>query len=322
MRAAERYEIFGRFEAADAPTYRSVCHGIVADDEILAVLDRLTERERQPNLVLAAVNHLGGMTADYTAFRTFLLERLDDLVALVRTRRTQTNEIGRCATLLPALGQLRPPLALIEVGASAGLNLLLDRYAYDYGVAGVLGDTSSRVVIPCELRNDVPLPEALPDVVWRRGIDIDPVDVLDDDAVAWLQSCVFVDHTDRLARLRAAIELARQDPPPIVEGDLVEEIAGAVADAPRDGTVVVFHSAVLAYLEPDQRSRFARIVRGLDVAWLSNEGPSVVRTLKDALHRPLPPELCFLLGRDGHSPLAFTHPHGRWVEWLVPPATP
>lgn len=316
METAKRYEIFGEFEAVDAPTYRSVCRGIMADGELLRVLDALTDRERQPNLIFAAVNHLGGMTPDYETFRTFFFDRLEDVLELVRTRRTQTNEIGRCATLLPALGQLRQPLALIEVGASAGLNLLSDRYAYDYGKAGILGDASSPVLIRCELRNDVPVPAHLPEVVWRRGIDVDPIDVRDEDAVAWLESCVFVDHTDRLARLRAAIDVAREDPPTIVRGDLVEKIASVVADAPSDATVVVFHSAVLAYIEADRRAAFARAVGDLGVVWLSNEGPSVVRTVKDALDRRLPPELCFLLGRDGDRPLAFTHPHGRWIEWI------
>ena len=289
--------------------------GIAEDDEFLSILDRLTERERQPNIVLAAVNHLGGIAPDYETFRSFFFAHLDDVLGLIRSRRTQTNEIGRCATLLPALGLLPQPLALIEVGASAGLNLLLDRYTYDYGEGRVLGQGSS-VVIPCELRNDVPLPRVVPEIVWRRGIDIEPIDITDDEAVRWLQSCVFFDHTDRLDRLLAAIELGRADPPTVLQGDLVEEIAGVVAEAPRDATIVVFHSAVLAYLEPERRERFAALMGELPVVWLSNEGPSVVRSVKDALDRPLPREICFLLGRDGTEALAFTHHHGRWIEWL------
>lgn len=237
------------------------------------------------------------------------------MLGLVRSRRTQTNEIGRCATLLPALGLLPQPLALIEVGASAGLNLLLDRYTYDYGEGRVLGEGSS-VMISCELRNDVPLPQAVPEIVWRRGIDIEPVDVRDDGAVRWLQSCVFADHAHRLERLRGAIEIGRSDPPIVIKGDLVELIADVVAEAPRDATIVVFHSAVLAYLEPERRARFTALLGELPVVWLSNEGPSVVRSVKDALDRPLPAELCFLLGRNGTEPLAFTHHHGRWIEWL------
>jgi hypothetical protein len=180
-----------------------------------------------------------------------------------------------------------------------------------------LGDTTSGVVIPCELRNDVPLPESVPGVVWRRGIDLNPIDVNDAEAARWLQSCVFYDHADRRERLAAAVEYARRHPLEIVQGDLVDEIAGVVAEAPKDATVVVFHSAVLAYLEQERRAEFAEVLDGLDVVWLSNEGPSVVRAVKSALDRPLPKEVCFVLGRDGREPLAFTHPHGRWIEWLA-----
>lgn len=201
--------------------------------------------------------------------------------------------------------------------ASAGLNLLLDRYSYDYGEAGVLGDPASGVVVPCVLRNEVPLPEEVPEVVWRRGIDLEPIDVTDEESVRWLESCVFFDHDDRRERLRAAIELARRDAPTIVQGDLVEEIAGVAADAPQDATVVVLHSAVLAYLEVERRLRFAEIMKELAVVWLSNEGPSVIPSVRAALDRPLPGEVCFLLGRDGRELLAFSHHHGRWIEWLA-----
>jgi hypothetical protein len=279
-------------------------------------LEALPSPKQQPNLFLSAANHLGGIRPDYDAFRSFVSSHLDDVLELVHSRSTQTNEIGRCATLLPALGLLPPPLALIEVGASAGLNLLLEDYRYDYGDGRVLGDTSSGVVIPCRLCNDVPLPDRVPEVSWRRGIDLNPIDVNDPEATRWLESCVFFDHFDRRERLTAAIASARTHPPEIVQGDLVEEIAAVVADAPKGATMVVFHSAVLAYLERERREVFADVVRDLDVVWLSNEGPSVVRSLKTALDRPLPEEVCFVLGRDGREPLAFTHPHGRWIEWL------
>ncbi len=283
----------------------------------MSILEALPERKQQPNMFLSAVNHLDGIRADYGEFRSFVSSHLGDVLELVHSRSTQTNEVGRCATLLPALGMLPQPLALIEVGASAGLNLLLDGYRYDYGDGRALGDDASEVVIPCRLLNDVPLPDRVPEVAWRRGIDLNPLDVNDPEAMRWLQSCVFFDHADRRERLAAAVGYALRHPPVIVRGDLVDEIAGVVAEAPKEATVVIFHSAVLAYLESERRQEFADIVRELDVVWLSNEGPSVVRPIKSALERPLPKEVCFLLGRDGELPLAFTQPHGRWIEWLA-----
>ena len=122
---------------------------------------------------------------------------------LLRHRRTQTNEVGRCAILLPVLARLQGPLALVEVGASAGLCLLLDRYRYRYGDRSV-GDASAPVLLDCEVSGPVPVPKRVPEVAWRRGIDVARIDVTDDDDVRWLEACVWPDQTERIARLLAA----------------------------------------------------------------------------------------------------------------------
>ena len=127
----------------------------------------------------------------------------------------------------------------MEVGASAGLCLLPDRYAYDYG-GTILGDPASPVRLSCEPRGPVLIPATPPEVVWRRGIDLAPVDLGDPDAVRWLESCVWPDQPQRLARLRAAVEVARADPPLVLQGDLLDQVGPVVAQAPAGATVVVF----------------------------------------------------------------------------------
>ena len=92
-------------------------------------------------------------------------------------RRTQTNEVARCATLLPTLARLPGPLALIEVGASAGLLLLVDRYSYDYGAHTITSPEVDAPVLRCDARGAVPIPAQLPEVVWRAGLDLNPLDV-------------------------------------------------------------------------------------------------------------------------------------------------
>jgi hypothetical protein len=129
----------------------------------------------------------------------------------------------------------------------ATLCLLPDRYAYGYGGA-VVGDPASPLRLACQPYGPVPIPTALPEVVWRRGIDLDPVDLGDPDEVRWLESCVWPDQPHRLARLRAAVAVARTDPPLVVRGDLLDQVGPMVAQAPAGATVVVFHAAVLVYL--------------------------------------------------------------------------
>ncbi len=316
MNAAERYRRFARMEARGrSPLYEQLATGVAEDADVLAVLARVPPAKQQPNLLFAAVSFLGGVQPDYPAFRAFVLDHADAVASVLRARRTQTNEVARCATLLPLLAGLRRPLALLEVGASAGLCLLPDRYAYDYG-AGRLGDPASSVVLRCEPRGPVPLPTALPHVVWRRGIDLDPVDVADAEAVCWLECCVWPGQPERLARLRAAVRVARADPPVLIRGDLLETVADVAAEAPAEAALVVFHSAVLAYLSAEGRRRFAELMATLPAVWVSNEAPGVVESLASQAHRrPAPEGAYFVVGQGPGRAVARVDPHGQWIEW-------
>ena len=130
---ADNYRRFSRLEARGrSALYEQISASVAEDAEVLAFLAALPAAKRQPNLLLAAVRFLAGVQDSYRAFRAVLLDRRAEVAAVMLSRSTQTNEPARCALLLPALARLPPPLALIEVGASAGLTLLPDAYGYDY----------------------------------------------------------------------------------------------------------------------------------------------------------------------------------------------
>jgi hypothetical protein len=227
-------------------------------------------------------------------------------------RRTQTNEPARCATLLPALAQLPPPLALIEVGASAGLTLLFDRYSYDFAGHRIAGTDPLAPVLRCTPRGPVPLPDRVPEISWRAGLDLSPLDVCSDDDVRWLSCLVWPGEGNREHTLAAAVDTARRDPPLVHRGDLLTDLPALAAQAPPEATLVVYHSAVLAYVAPDDRRRFAGTVRDLDAVWLSNEGPGVVPGVPLPAYQGAP----FALVRDGATPVAMTDSHGTWLQWL------
>ncbi len=132
-----------------------------------------------------------------------------------------------------------------------------------------------------------PLPAALPEVAWRGGIDLNPLDVHDDDAMAWLETLVWPEDEPRRVQLRHAIAVARADPPRIERGDLLTGLPALVAEAGRHAPVVVFHSAVAAYLTDEDRVRFDELMRGLvaDGAchWVSNEAPPVLPSVTATL---------------------------------------
>lgn len=300
----------------ESPVFEQWARGVASDREVLARVAGLPPHKRQPNLVFAAARWHGVEPGPYAVLRAAVLERWDALVPTIMARATQTNEAARCATLLPVLAELPGPLALIEVGASAGLTLLPDRYSYRYGlddgstVALDPADGPSELVLECRLHGIRP-PEALPRVVWRAGVDLEPVDVHDDDACAWLENLVWPEQEERRSRLRAALEVARRERVVVERGDLLDRLPALVARAPKDATVVVYHSAVLAYLEDQDRRRFRELVEDLPVRWVSNEGPRVLPAIAALAGSP-PTEggLHLLTALDG-APVGWAHAHGR-----------
>jgi hypothetical protein len=313
-------EAWQRFAAEEArgrsPIYERLAQSVACDPDLPAWLATLPPAKRQPNLLLAAVRLLFGTIADPGAFRRAALDAGDRLRAVMLARTTQTNEPGRCATLLPVLARLQPPLALIEVGASAGLCLLPDQYAYDFGRA-VLGGPSGAPVFPCRADIATPLPASAPPIIWRAGLDLAPVDLTDPDQRAWLEALVWPEQTERLGRLQAAMALAAQAPPRVVRGDLRHDLATLAAEAPRGATRVIFHTAVLAYLRsPSEREDFARSVREHCDIWIANEAPRVLPAI--AALAPPAPHGRFLLSVNG-APVAWTDPHGAAIDWIADP---
>lgn len=304
--------------------YYRLAHGAAEDETIMRfIADRPV---RQPNLFLAAVHYVtgtAGMPSTVADLKALLEQRGADVAAFMATRRTQTNEVGRCAVLLPALPS--GPLALVEVGASAGLCLLLDRFCYEYGSAR-LGPPASPVLLRCALAGTTPLPRSTPEVVWRRGLDIAPLDVDDEDAVRWLLACVWPDHPERRHRLEAALALARAEPPCVRRGDLVDDLVHLLAEAPHAARLVVFHSAVLGYVSPERRAAFAQVLADAsshrEIVWVSNEPLGVLAQMAASpaaggRQQFLVARTTFTRGVARSEVLALVHPHGSEMTWLA-----
>jgi hypothetical protein len=319
VQLAEIYQRFGEFEVHDqSPCYRDWALGVAADPELLALIDELPGLKRQPQLVFAAARWAGIGEAPYSRFRAELIAGWPAVRQVVLTRRTQTNEAGRCAAMLPLLAALPQPLALLEVGAAAGLCLYPDRYSYSYGAEPPLHPRSgpSPVTLSCAVNAPVPVPTRLPEVVWRAGIDLDPLDVGDSADVRWLEMLIWPGQDHRVDRLAAAVEIARSDPPRIVRGDLTDELGALALQAPAGATLVVFHSAVMTYLTAAERRAFVAAVRRLPGHWLSLEGPSVAPLGGSELPpSPDPGRTLFVLEFDG-EPVAFAGGQGESLHWF------
>ena len=317
---ARRYERFATSEARGSSSiYEQLALAVASSFELLTFLQSVPSERRQPNLFLAAVRHVSGVPRDGSELKGIVRACASRIRDVILSRSTQTNEPARCAVLLPVLAGLRQPMALVEVGASAGLCLLPDRYGYDYGTHRIEPPSPGPAVAPvfqCMASPGTPLPLALPKVGWRCGLDLNPLDVSSPVAMAWLETLVWPGQEHRARGLRAAIEIARADPPEVRRGDLLADLPAIAALAPNDLQLVVYHTAVLGYV-PSQSDRdaFAKTVAQTGAVWISNEVPSVFPELAKAAPPPPGPGH-FLLATDG-KPVAWTGPHGQSIEWFA-----
>lgn len=321
-----------------SPFYEGLARRVAEDPHMLALAAHAQAHQPVMNMFFSAVHYLlmrgsedplvqfyADLTPNpnrhedaYPVFRAFCVEHSAEIITLLRTRRVQTNEVARCALLLPAFGLVSrepggQPFAMIEVGSSAGLNLNWDRYAYDYGDGRIYGEPNSPVLLKCLLRGEVrpPIPMELPLIFSRMGLDLNPNDVLDEDAMLWLQALVWPEQHDRAERLRRAIALAREFPPHLLQGDALELTPRLVQEIPPLIPVLLFHSFVLNQVPAEMRTRYYELLA-------ANSAGRVVYDLAiEPSHWPT--QLVVTKFRNGESlqrVLATTDHHGRWLEWM------
>jgi hypothetical protein len=309
-----------------SPIYEGLSLAVAGDRELLEAIEPAVGSRFNANLLFAAARYLSlkegrEVPESPASFREFCLDRLEGIRELLSSRVTQTNEVARCSYLLLGFELIRRelvrPLALLEVGASAGLNLLFDRYLYHYGDHGTLGPDDSAVVLsPRVMAGVPPVPDTMPPVLWRLGIDIRPLSPRDPDDRLWLMACVWPEHQERQQRLERALDLAAQSPPPIVAGNAADVLAEAASGAPREATLVVFHTNTLGYLSLDERQRLTAQIADLgdrrDSFRLSGEGPSLAHGFEAALR------LSRLPARAGNERvLANILQHARGFAWTA-----
>jgi hypothetical protein len=355
-------------ERDGATTYTAICRGVAEDAGVLALLGAAPLAQRRPNILLAAVHFLllGGAPHDLAAhydtvpsdpaatappganvvddFIAFCADYRDELVHLVSTRNTQTNEIGRCSALYPVFSSISAlhagqTVALLDLGASAGLNLLFDHYAYVYvpreeGRAVTVGDSTSSVTLDCVVRGDpqsLPLRDA-PSIATRVGLDQSPLNPAVADDARWLLACLWPDNLPRFIRLQGALSLARTiaDPPTLHRGDIIDDLASVTASIDRTVPVIIFHTWVAAYLSEARQVDLVQAVRAVAASRPVHYVYAEQTTETPGLPTPPAPEasplgslrtaVVHLDLRDSgqeRAPvrLADMHPHGRWLKW-------
>ncbi len=301
---------FGRFaieecsedadDGAGSRTYEVLSEVVANDPALLDLARRCRVGQPIPNLLFAAVKRAAAsfpssaLAGHYLriaagqrptpglaqAFAEFAPAHRDQIIGYLETRMVQTNEVGRCAYLMPgfltvAVENPGRSLALLDVGASAGLNLNWDQYRYRYSNGDEFGPAGSEVVLECDARNGLPeLPTVFPKVNFRVGIDLAPVDLGDDEEYQWMQALLWPEHQDRRARLSAARDIWLQSPPPILRGDAVNLLADTLEGVPQESALCVFHCHTLNQFSAEAKERFGDILRAASMERVVYHMPS------------------------------------------------
>jgi hypothetical protein len=352
---------FGREECRLEPVYAALCDIAAKDARALALLAEAPPAQRKVNLLLAALHErvLAGATPALAAYfpstggtrepdidlAVALDEALESqwptLLRHLRERATQTNEVGRCSALWPALGAVaqttgRRDLALLDFGCSAGLNLGVDHYALRYRTdGGALHEPAAkrdgrRAEIDTRWLGDAPVPAAAEwRVVARHGVDPAPIDVNDPAGLRWLQACLWPHDAARRERLARAARQLQGLPVTLARAeDSIAAIEPWLDAMPAGVQPVLLTSWVLYYFDVAELARLRamadRLARSHALAWICGDLARLSAQKIDMPPEPTlpadqPPSTMTLWTlRTGHDAraLAWSHPHGRWIHWL------
>jgi hypothetical protein len=323
-----------------APLYEKLSRSIGGDTELREFASRVRKGQPPANILFAAVHYLllrgaehplkrfyanlnGGKATEgedpFPDFRDFVSRNCDALAPLVATRVTNTNEVGRSALLHAAFRSVAAdsgePLNLIEIGPSAGLNLIWDRYGVRYTRHDECFSTEpadAPLILPCELRGEsIPLLGHAPRIGSRVGLELNPVNLSNPDERDWLRALVWPDQVERFARLEKALAIYAKERPEIRVGDALQLLPEAIARIPENQPVCIYHTMVIYQFTEEMR-------QALDDFLIA---ASLRRPLwRVGLEGNLQGENSLTLGRyhDGQKQvrtLALCHPHGAWMEW-------
>ncbi len=341
-RLSEAFLAFAGQECREiSPLYCSLGAAVAADEELLLIAGQAPAGQPVPNLLFAAVHYL--LVADPThplaeyyatctakpkdptqafpAFNDFVLSHQREIIELLQTRLVQTNEVRRCACLFPAfmyaLRHFDPqPLALLEIGCSAGLNLLWDRYRYDYDesgdVYGFYGDLSSPVLITAEFCADRPavLSDPMPTVSERIGVDLNVIDTSLPAEADWLRALIWPEHHWRRCLMDAAIKRRSEFDLDLRNGNGFAQVEEIATEVPLDSLLFIYHTHVANQISQAERESFLKTLNQLGQ---QRDLVHIFNNLHDAMLR-------LQIYRDGQQseiPLANTDGHGDWIEWLA-----
>ncbi|WP_101842005.1 DUF2332 domain-containing protein [Halobacillus sp. Marseille-P3879] len=335
---AERFHHFASFECeGSSELYKNLSLHIAKDDPLRQLCLHAREDQPIPNLLFGAVHYLLLQGTDhelkeyypslrngsrrekdpFPLFKDFCSEYRDKIMSILQTRRVQTNEVRRCAYLYPVFcyiyQQTNKPLSLIEIGTSAGLQLLWDQYAYSYGTDSLYGSKHSFVHLTSHVRHGELSHDLLsthPPVNDRLGIDLHLSDLTCEEDYLWLKALIWPEHKERRRNFENAVKQLKLNPPPLIEGDGASLLLKAAEGTPADTTICLFHTHVANQMPTSVRSEFIQNVHKI------GSYRDIFHVYNNIEDRKLHVD-SIINGKVTKRTVGETDGHGSWFDWSL-----
>lgn len=335
---SKRFKKFAEQECKGSSSlYEHLAMCISADLELLQLSAHAREGQPVPNLLFGAVHYLllGGIShqlSEYYAtivenprdpfqafhdFKDFCIRYRSEIISILKNKLVQTNEVRRCAYLYPSFCQIykiaQKSLALIEIGTSAGLQLLWDKYSYSYNdKSNMYGNQESELELSTEIRGkNIPLMlDHSPPVTSRIGLDLNINNLSNREDYLWLKALIWPEHQERIFQFEQAASYLKGQALELIEGDGVSLLPEIASEIPTDSSICVFHTHVANQLPREAKMLLLNHIKDIGS---KREIYHLYNNMWDAdLHLDY-----YIKGKEYSLILAKIDGHGRWFEWLL-----
>lgn len=334
---SQRFENFAKFECAgSSELYEFLSLKAAQDEEILELCTNAHEGQPVPNLLFGAVHHLllkgtphvlknfypsitkqpKQLKDSFEPFKNFCEVYRVEIISLLQSKLVQTNEVRRCGYLYPCFtyiyNKVNKPLALVEIGTSAGLQLFWDRYRYSYNTDEVYGNLASNVLITADLKgqNKPPLSSVSPPVSHRFGLDLHINDLTDPEDAGWLNALIWPEHHERRELFENASRYVDKNEAAFIEGDGVSLLLQIVEQIPKDVMICVFHTHVANQIPENMKKQLQQTIQKI------GQTRDIAHIYNNMWDRDLHID-SFIAGLEQTEIVGETDGHGKWFKWKI-----
>jgi hypothetical protein len=338
----ERFAIFAEQECkSSSKFYYNLSIRLAKDDELSRMASYASFGQPIPNIFFAAVHYLvlknkncelasyypsiaknlNNPPLPFDVFKDFCIHNESQILELISTRIVQTNVINRCSYLMPILSELinkgQKNACIIDIGASAGLNLNFDIYEYWTNSQKIFGDSSVKIEFETK-DSDIKSIQPINYLMRKIGVDLHPINPQNDDEKLWLNALIWPDHLERFNSMEKALELRQNGGIEMLQASTVPQFEEIINGQRNDETLIVYATHTLYQFSQESRLDFFNMLDSIgkkrDFYFLSVESTKYLQEKYDSSQTVI--ELTsYTNGQKNEEIIAETNGHGNWIHW-------